>query len=239
MEIKHLVSKYVYRIEPKPEGGFIARASDPNIPAIEAATREDLQHKIQSTILAGLGADFPDLQLPSPTSELKFAFHVEKQPDGTFDIHSSDPAAGPFHAANHGQVESHFAEKLISFVGKHMLPEAPEALSAQLASGDVKVFINRTSGFTITTKHDANPTEFGSLSQLFAHGQQGSPPVSALSSGNSRDIPSNSEAAFGASHAAMDSSPITPVSEGGGKFLRILLVLAILAGVMFFFLRHR
>jgi hypothetical protein len=37
----------------------------------------------------------------------------------------------------------------------------------------------------------------------------------------------------------MDSSPITPVSEGGGKFLRILLVLAILAGVMFFFLRHR
>jgi hypothetical protein len=60
-----------------------------------------------------------------------------------------------------------------------------------------------------------------------------------LSSGNSGDVMSNSEPILGGSNPAIDSSPITPVSEGGGKFLRILLVLAILAAVMFFFLRHR
>jgi len=233
MEIKHLVSKYVYRIEPKPEGGFIALASDPSVPSIEAATREELQKKIQSTILAGLGADFPGLQLPGPTGELKFSFHVEKQPDGSFDVHSSDPASGPLNATNHDQVENHFAEKLIAFVGKHMLQDAPEALRAQLASGDVKVFINKTSGFTVTTKGDTNPQQFGSLAQLFGT-QPGSEPAS-----NSGHIPSNSEATLGSSQTVIDSSPITPVSEGGGRFFRILLVLAILAGVMFFLLRHR
>ena len=235
MEIKRLVSKYVYRIEPKPEGGFIARASDPNIPAIESATRGELQRKIQSTIFAGLGTDFPGLKLPLPSGELKFAFHVEKRPDGSFDIHSSEPASGPFNAANHDQVESHFAEKLISFVGKHMLEDAPEDLRAQLASGDIKVFINKTSGFTITTKHDGKATEFGSLAQLFGNRQQSSAPLSSVSSG---PITSNQAVILGSSNTPIDSSPITPVTEGGGKFLRILLVLAVLAALMFFFLRH-
>ena len=236
MEIKRLVSKYVYRIETKPEGGFIARPSDPNVPALEAATREELRQKIQSTILAGLGADFPGLKLPMHAGEVKFAFHVEKQPDGSFDIHSSDPGSAPLNAANHDQVESHFAEKVISFIGKHMLQDAPEALRAQLASGDIKVFINKTSGFTITTKADGNAAEFGSLSQLFGNNrEQSSVPASSVSSGA---IMSNSTAAFGGSSTPIDSSPIIPVSDGGGKFLRILLVLAILAAVIFFFVRH-
>jgi hypothetical protein len=119
-----------------------------------------------------------------------------------------------------------------------MLEDAPEALRAQLASGDVKVFINKTSGFTITTKHDTNPKEFGSLSQLFGDKEQGSRPGSAVSSGNSGSISSNSASTLGSSIAPIDSSPITPVSEGGGKFFLILLVLAILAAVMFFFLRR-
>jgi hypothetical protein len=235
MEIKRLVSKYVYRIEPKPEGGFIARASDPSVPSIEAATREELQQKIQSTILAGLGTDFPGLKLPMHSGELKFAFHIEKQPDGTFDIHSSDPSSGPLNAASHDQVESHFAEKLISFVGQHMLPEVPETFRNQIASGDIKVFINKSSGFTITTKHDGNTSEFGSLSQLFGKSQTSA--VSAPSA-NPGSITSSAEVNFGGSSTPIDSSPITPVSEGGGKFLRILLVLATLAAVIYFFLRH-
>ncbi|HXU14104.1 MAG TPA: hypothetical protein VN708_03165 [Terriglobales bacterium] len=238
MEIKHLVSKYVYRIEPKPEGGFIARASDANVPPLEAATREELQEKIQSTILAGLGTDFPGLKLSSHASELKFAFHVEKQPDGTFDIHSSDTASGPFNAPDHDQVESHFAEKLISFVGKHMLQDAPEGWRAQLASGDIKVFVHKSSGFTIKTKEDGHAAEFRSLSQLFGDTQQGARPTSSLGPGNSDEIVSNSPASFNTQSTPIDSSPITPGSEGAGKFLRILLVLTILAAVMFFFLRH-
>ena len=228
MEIKHLVSKYVYRIESKPEGGFVARATDPNAPTLEAATREELQQKIQSTVLAGLGADFPGLKLSSPSAEPRFSFHVEKRPDGGFDVHSSDQPSGPLNAASHDEVESHFAEKMLAFVGKHMLEGAPEALRAQLTSGDIKVFIKKNSGFTVSP--DA-------LSAMLDGGSS-SPQATAVD-GNSVGITSNSPVTLGSSATPVDSSPITPVSEGGGKFLRILLALAILAGVIFLFLRHR
>ena len=63
MELKHL-TKIIYRIEPKPEGGgFIARAADPAVPPIEAPTREELQQKIQAEIFGKLAAEFPGLKL--------------------------------------------------------------------------------------------------------------------------------------------------------------------------------
>jgi hypothetical protein len=232
MEIKRLAEKYVYRIEPKPEGGFIARATDPNVPPIEAASREELRQKIQSTVLAGLGLDFPGLKLPAGTGEMKFSFHVEKQPDGSFDIHSSDPATAPLNAASHDQVESHFAEKLVEFVGKHMLQNAPEALRAQIASGDIKVFINKQSGFTVTTSRSSAAAQtLGSASLL-----QGDP-SSAASTTVLSNRPSN--AVLGSSGTPIDSSPITPGNEGSGKFFRILLVLLVLAALAFFFLKYR
>ena len=228
MEIKRLAEKYVYRIETKPEGGFIARASDPNVPPLEAATRDELQQKIQSTVLAGLGVDFPGLKLPAGSGEMKFSFHVEKQPDGSFDIHSSDPSAAPLNAASHDQVESHFAEKLIEFAGKHMLQEVPEALRAQMASGDIKVFIKKSSGFTFTTSRSSDQApQMGSV--------QGSD-VSAVSPAISNR---SSSVTLSSSGAPIDSSPITPGNEGSGKFLRILLILLALAAVAFFFLKYR
>src|SRR5205807_9887900 len=41
MEIKRLITHFTYRIEPKPEGGFIAHAADPSVPPLEASTREE------------------------------------------------------------------------------------------------------------------------------------------------------------------------------------------------------
>ena len=235
MEIKRLAEKYVYRIEAKPEGGFIARATDPNVPPIEAASRDELRQKIQSTVLAGLGVDFPGLKLPAGSGEMKFSFHVEKQPDGSFDVHSSDGATAPMNAANHDQVESHFAEKLIEFVGKHMLQNVPEALRAQMSSGDIKVFINKRSGFTVTSSHSSA----GQASQLARSSTgQGTDATSILSSGT---VISNSSSGMtiGSSGTPIDSSPITPGNEGSGKFFRILLILLVLAAVAFFFLKYR
>lgn len=234
MEIKRLASKYVYRIEPKPEGGFIARASDPNVPPLEAATRDELQQKIQSTVLAGLGVDFPGLKLPAGTGEMKFSFHVEKQPDGSFDIHSSDPSVAPRNAASHDQVESHFAEKLIEFAGKHMLQNAPEALRAQMASGDIKVFIKKSSGFTVTTSHTTAQT------QQFASSSTAAEPGTSPTFASSGPITSRpSSATFDSSGSPIDSSPITPGGEGSGKFFRIILILLALAAVAFFFMKYR
>jgi len=232
MEIKRLAEKYVYRIETKPEGGFIARASDPNVPPLEAATRDELQQKIQSTVLAGLGVDFPGLKLPAGSGEMKFSFHVEKQPDGSFDIHSSDPSAAPLNAASHDQVESHFAEKLIEFAGKHMLQEVPEALRAQMASGDIKVFIKKSSGFTFTTSRSSDQApHLGSTSTV--QGTDASSAVSPAISNRSSNL------TLGSSGTPIDSSPIMPGNEGSGKLLRILLVLLALAAVAFFFFKYR
>ena len=230
MEIKRLAEKYVYRIEAKPEGGFIARATDPSVPPLEAATRDELRQKIQSTVLAGLGMDFPALKLPAGSGEMKFSFHVEKQPDGSFDIHSSDPAAAPLNAASHDQVESHFAEKLIEFAGKHMLQEVPEALRAQMASGDIKVFIKKSSGFTVTTSRSSDQTpQLDSAVQ----GSEASSVVSPVISNRGSTL------TLGSSGTPIDSSPITPGNEGSSKFFRILLILLALAAAAFFFLKYR
>lgn len=231
MEIKRLAAKYVYRIEAKPEGGFIARASDPNVPPIEAATRGELQQKIQSTVLAGLGVDFPGLKLPAGSGETKFSFHVEKQPDGSFDIHSSDPSATPLNAASHDLVESHFAEKLVEFMGKHMLQEVPESMRAAMASGDIKVFINKSSGFTLTTSRSSSSgTPVASEAALPTPGSTSSTPAPMLSN-------NSSAATFSSSSTSIDSSPITPVNESG-KFLKILLVLAAIGALILLYLKY-
>jgi hypothetical protein len=221
MEIKRLVSKYVYRIEPKPDGGFIARATDPSVPSLEAPTRQELQQKIQSTILAGLSADFPGLKLPPQSHEMKFSFHVERQPNGTFDIHSSDPSTSPVSAVSHDEVESHFVENLIAFAGKHMLPEVSEALRSQLASGDIKVFINKSSGFTVTTSHETT----------------GSQPSSFETSSPGPIISNNApNATIGDTGNPIDSSPITPGGGSSAKtFLLLAAIFALLAFAYFFF----
>jgi hypothetical protein len=233
MEIKRLVSKYVYRIEPKPDGGFIAHASDPGVPTLEAPTRAELQQKIQSTILAGLSADFPGLKLPPQSHELKFSFHVERQPDGSFDVHSSDPNSAPITAASHDQVESHFAEKLISFIGKHMLPEAPEALRAQLASGAIKVFINKSSGFSVSTSRETN----GNQPQLAAQADSQFSNSSIDTSGSGPIMSNGAPGKIGDSGGyPIDSSPITPGGGSSAKtFLLLLAILAFLAFAYFFF----
>ena len=93
MELKRIITKFTYRIEPKPEGGFIAHASDPSLPPLEAPTRLELQQKIQANISAALAAEFPGLKLPAENQELKFNFHIEAKPGGGFIIHSHDPGA--------------------------------------------------------------------------------------------------------------------------------------------------
>src|SRR5207245_5710652 len=69
-------------------------------------------------ILAGLGAQFPGLKLPLENQDLQFSFHIERKPEGGFLIHSSDPNAEPIAVLTHNDMESHFAEKIIGFIGK-------------------------------------------------------------------------------------------------------------------------
>jgi hypothetical protein len=219
MELKSLITHFTYRIEPKPEGGFIAHTTDPTVPPLEAPTREELQRKIQENIAAGLASEFPGLKLPLENQQLKFAFHIERQPGGGFAIHSADPDAPLIKGATHEEIESHFAEKLIAFVGKHFIPELSQALAAQ-GSGDIKVFVNRKTGFTVNAGSHTLQTDDVT--------------IEGAKLGDAK----TANASFGSVGDAMDNSPITPETSSSWTIFRFLLPLLIIAAMMYFFL-HR
>ena len=224
MELKRIISTFTYRIEAKPEGGFVAHASDPNLPALEAPTRQELQQKIQANINAVLAAEFPGLNLPSgdhPSGnrELKFDFHIEAKPGGGFTLHSSDPNSAPIEGASHAEIAHPFAEKLAGIVGSYLLPkELAEALVKQGGSGDMQVSVDRKVGFTTrgfsktTFNNTQDPQSPGAL-------QVQGPDSQGLLN-------------------AADSSPITGEANRAWPIFRFLLTLLVVAALMYFFL-HR
>jgi hypothetical protein len=233
MELKRLITHFTYRIEPKPEGGFIAHATDPTVPPLEAPTGEELQRKIQTNIAAGLASEFPGLKLPLDNQQLKFAFHIERNHGGGFSIHSADPNAQPIEEATHGEIESHFAEKLIAFVGKHFLPELSQALATQ-GSGDIKVFVNRKTGFTVNA--GSHTSSLGIARDLPPAGsiQTDDATIADAKLGNAKAA----NATFGTAGDAIDNSPITPETSSSWTIFRFLQALLIIATMMYFFLRR-
>ena len=223
VDLKRIISTFTYRIEPQPQGGFIAHASDPSLPPLEAPTREELQQKIQANIGAALAKEFPGLNLPSGNlpsgnKELKFDFHIEAKPGGGFALHSHDPNATTIEGASHEEIEHPFAEKLAGIVGKYFLPELSQALAKQGGSGDIKIFVDRKVSFT------ANP---GSQ-KLTLDNAQNFLPSGTIQPGANR----------GDTLDAGDSSPITREAGTSWPILRFLLVLFVIAALMYFF-RHR
>ena len=210
MELKHLVKQFAYKIEPKPEGGFIARATDPAVPPLEALTREELRQKIQAKIADVLATEFPGLKFPSEGQQRTFSFHIEHTPEGGFAIHSSDPNEQVIEGKTHEDIESRLAEKLIGFVGKKFAPELSQALAAQGNTGDIKVVVNRKTSFTINRR---------------------SPDVS---SGTTQVLQPDTSLQLNAG----DNSPITPESSGAWNLVRFVLAAIVIALLLYLFL-HR
>ena len=228
MELKRLISHFTYRIEPKPGGGFMAHPSDPSVAPIEAPTREELQKKIQENILAGLSAQFPGLKLPVENEELRFAFHIERKPEGGFVIHSSDPNAEPIEVLTHNDMESHFAEKIIGFVGKHLTPELSQALAAQGNSGDIKVFVNRKTGVTVNA--GSHTLSLGLARNLTA--------PTSMSKTTTIIEAANAKPRDGSS-GGMINTPIVPEASSSGKVFRFLLLVLVAAALVYFFFHYR
>ena len=66
MKIKNTTTKFMYWIEPKPDGGFIARPSGAKpdgsaMETIEGATREEVQEKIQAKLTEVMEQQMPAL----------------------------------------------------------------------------------------------------------------------------------------------------------------------------------
>lgn len=226
MDLKRLMPYFTYHIEAKSDGGFIARAADPSLPPLEAPTQFELRQKIQENISAALATEIPGLKLPAGNQQLKATFHIERNSDGSFAIHTSDPNSSPIEAAPH-EIESKFAEKFIGFVGKHVLPQLSPELASQLSSGDIKVFVssNIRGGagmFTPTGTQTLSPTD---LMKSLESGGQPAPSSNAVS-------PITSTISY-------SDSPIKPETSSSGNLLRFLLALLILGAMAYFLLRYR
>lgn len=234
MELKRLISHFTYRIEPKPEGGFVAHASDPAVPPLEAATRLELQQKIQANIAAALASEFPGLKLPAQAGQVKFAFHIERKPGGGFSIQSADPNTPPIEGATHQDIESHFAEKLINFVGKHFVPELSEALAKQGGSGDIRVSVNRKIGFTL--KAGEHSVSLGSAGNLLPVGLS-QPQGGAIESATSADAKTN--ATFGTAGDTISNRPIIAESNSSWAVLLLLVGMVILGALAYLLLLRR
>lgn len=222
MDLKKLVSQFAYRIEQKPDGGFIARASDPSIPALEAPTREELLKLVQQKVLAGISTEFPDLKLALDGTQHQFAFHVERTPAGGFSIHSADPNAEVVHAATEHDLQTQVLEKILNAAGKRFLPQIAQAIAAQGNAAHLKVVVNKTSF------KNAAPEEITLASPTSLPAQD--VPTTRFDGASFTNADINKTILGGA--------PITPESSNFGKFLRLLPVILLL-GILIYFLLHR
>lgn len=223
MDLKKLVSQFAYRIEQKPDGGFIARASDPSIPPLEAPTREELLKLVQQKVLAGITTEFPDLKLALDGTQHQFAFHVERTPAGGFSIHSADPNAEVVHAATEHDLQTQVLEKILNAAGKRFLPQIAQAIAAQGNAAHLKVVVNKTSF------KNAAPEEITLASPTSLPAQDVTPTTRFDgASFTNADI----------NKTILGGAPITPESSNFGKFLRLLPVILLL-GILIYFLLHR
>jgi hypothetical protein len=222
MELKHLVQRCVYRIEPKPEGGFIARASDPTVPPLEAATREELQQLIQAKLMGALGEAFPGLTLPAPGKQVRVAMHVERMPGGGFAVHSDNPGTPGFDPAAQEKFD-HYAEELLGFVDKHF-PHLSEHIAEQVTGRELKVF---------TTTSSTTTTQSLPLSKMFLPTQ----PMPPSGSSDQPTAPPTIDGA-GMNPALLSNAPITPEASKSGAIVRLLVTLLIIAAVLYFFYRR-
>jgi hypothetical protein len=226
MELKHLVQRFVYKIEPKAEGGFIARAADPTVPALEAPTREQLQQKIQAKLVAALGEAFPGLQIPSQGKQLSFQVHIDRKPGGGFAVHSEETDKTGVNPATQEKMD-HAAEQLLGFIDKHF-PHLSEQFAAQVAGRDLQVFTTQTGDITLEAAPAMDGTEVA-------------PPVLPQTSnlkGPKFQFTTANPGNTSLNNSVIANTPITPEPTRIHPIVRFLLTLLVIAALVYFFM-HR
>jgi hypothetical protein len=226
MELKHLIQQFTYRIQPKPDGGFIARCTDSTVPPLEAPTREELQQQIQARLRAVLQEKFPGLKLPAlENKHVEWQVHIDRKPGGGFTVHSDQQGASNVEPATREEID-HFAEELLGFVDKHF-PDLSQALAAQVGGKDIQVFTQQSNVKGISPLTPA----------------QGLLPTQPMQTPNAalEDVRAEATTIKNANinNAALANTPITPEAGGNWKLFRSLLLLAIIAALMYFFLIRR
>jgi hypothetical protein len=226
MELKHLVQRFVYKIEPNPEGGFIARAADPTVPPLAAPTRAELQQKIQAKLAAALGEAFPGLQIPSQGKQLSLQVHIDRKPGGGFAVHSEETDKTGVNPATHEKMD-HAAEQLLGFIDKHF-PHLSEQFAAHVAGRDLQVFTTQTGDITLDAAPPIDGTEVA----------QPVLPQTTNLKGSKFQVATANPAATSLNNSVIANTPITPEPTRIHPIVRFLLMLLVIAALAYFFM-HR
>src|SRR5438034_7388212 len=135
MVLKRIITKFIYRIEPKPEGGFIAHASDPSIPPLEAPTRLELQQKIQANISAAL-ADRKSTRLNSSHTVISYAvFCLKKKKKQKYKLDHTNMAIAHGAQPIHHQMQQHQTRLRPRHTATHARPDAIQ--ESRTTRGDI------------------------------------------------------------------------------------------------------
>jgi hypothetical protein len=236
MEFGNILSKFIYRIESKPGGGFVATCKDPSAPAIEGATRQEVQRKIQDSIAANLGTQFPALQSALADNDVKLHYHIEAKPGGGFVIHhgnpnSLDPEHAPIEGSTREHLENLIESKIFSAIMDRLPPELHQQVADKLDSGGLDIDINRK--ISVSSRGSPFTPVIGKKSAV---------------SDNASAFGTADRSSSNADLGTMNQSPITrydgnsPVQyekSSGGTVLRFLLAVAIVAAMLYLFLHRR
>lgn len=217
MESKQITTQVTYRVEPKPGGGFIAHPTEGSGSTLEAPTREDLQEKIREQSLSSVLAEFPGLQARENKAS-GTTFHIDRKPGGSFAAHSDDPNAEVIEGTTKEEVETKLVEKYLGMANKDLLQKFVQAVNAQ-GSTDIKVVVKSTTSTTSIP---------GLLKEGF--GSWKAPAVTAArQSSEVTPDPGN--------QGQLNNSPIVPEANGSWKVFAVAIVLVVVAGALYFFLR--
>jgi hypothetical protein len=231
MELKHLIRQFSYKIEAKPEGGFIARSTDPSVAPLEAATRAELETKIQANFAAALGLAFPGLKIPVDNRNVKFEVHIDRKPEGGFSVHSEEVDGSNLNPATHEKVD-HFAEQLLGFVDKNF-PQLSQQLAAQASAKGITLFTTQSGGPTSTT----SPSTSLDATNL-AQGMKPTPTFGKVFTQPSGPGASGTPGGD-LTQAGLDNTPITPEATSTKTFFRLLMfVLMVAAMIWWVFFRR-
>jgi hypothetical protein len=227
MDLKNLIARLAYKIEPKPEGGFIARATDPTVPPLEAPTREELQQKIRENMLNLVSTEAFGAKLPADGRHHQMSFHVEHKPGGGFTIHSADPNTPVIEVADLKELEAHFLGKYAGLADKFLIPMLTKAFAAQAGAGTMEIKVDSTT--SSFTKSGTKAFTFGTPNS-FSVSQRASTEMPSLTDPST--VLTNLNGSIG-------NDPITPESSNIWKTFCFVLLAILAAALVYVFLLHR
>jgi len=212
IDLKHLIQRIPFKIEPKPDGGFIARATDPTVLPIEAPTREELHQKI----LAAVSAEFPELGIPGDGKKINVSFQI-KTSNGGFSFSSNpDASAGTTNAA---ESMNPALERLLNFASKHLAPEIAKQVASQAGAASFKLTINEKTALGVN-----------STTQALTFGSPKNPGLQNQAS----DIPT-----LNAGTGTIDGRPITPEPSNLSRMFKLIVWAMILGAVAYLYVLSR